>query len=168
MEDRHSASAGILGCVGGVCSSGHCICLGEGGGGGETQGSQYGHPPVALYGLRLLQRETRIPGPPQGCNGKTGFRDLHGHVLLSSSNDTSVASLWRSMFCVKLDSMHLMLRIGKEMNAEHPRRKRFLVDLSRAILTQHQGDHQKLMAAREAAGLEDPPTEQRGSGIYVE
>ncbi len=59
---------------------------------------------------------------------------------------------------MKLDSMHLMLRIGKEMNAEHPRRKRFLVDLSRAILTQHQGDHQKLMAEREAAGLEGPPT----------
>ncbi len=30
------------------------------------------------------------------CNGKPGFRDLHGaagHVPLSSSNDTSVASL---------------------------------------------------------------------------
>ena len=33
---------------------------------------------------------------------------------------TSVAALWRSMFSVKLDAMHLMLRIGREMNAKHP------------------------------------------------
>ena len=47
--------------------------------------------------------------------------------------------------------MHLMLRIGWEMNTEHPRRKKFLVELSHAIFVQ-------LMQAREAAGLEGQPT----------
>ena len=51
-----------------------------------------------------------------------------------------------------------MLRIGREMNAEHPRRKKILVDLSHAIFVQHEGDRQQLMRAREAAGLEGPPT----------
>lgn len=97
------------------------------------------------------------------CNGKPGFRDLHNaaaHVPLPSSHDigTGVAALWRSIFCVKLDAMHLMLRIGREMNAEHPRRKKFLIDLSRAIFVQHQGDLKKLMAAQEAARLKGPPT----------
>ena len=59
---------------------------------------------------------------------------------------------------MKLDAMHLMLRIGREMNAEHPRRKKFLVDLSHAIFVQHEGDREHLMKAREAAGLEGPPT----------
>ena len=44
------------------------------------------------------------------------------------------------------------------MNAEHPRRKKFLVDLSHAIFVQHEGDRKELMKAREAAGLEGPPT----------
>jgi len=46
----------------------------------------------------------------------------------SSDSGTSVGALWRSTFSVKLDAMHLMLRIGREMNAEHPRRKKFLID----------------------------------------
>ena len=44
------------------------------------------------------------------------------------------------------------------MNAEHPRRKKILIDLSHAIFVQHEGDRQRLMKAREAAGLEGPPT----------
>ena len=71
---------------------------------------------------------------------------------------TSVAALWRSIFDVKLDAMHLMLRIGREINAEHPRRKKFLVDLSQAIFSQHSGDRQQLIEARKAAQLEGPPT----------
>ena len=62
-----------------------------------------------------------------------------------------------SIFDVKLDAMHLMLRIGREMNDEHPRRKRFLVDLSQAIFSQHLGDRQQLIEARKAARLEGPP-----------
>ena len=38
----------------------------------------------------------------------------------SKDTGTSVAASWRSTFSVKLDAMHLMLRIGREMNAEHP------------------------------------------------
>ena len=33
-----------------------------------------------------------------------------------------------------------MLRIGWEMNAKHPRRRKFLIDLSHAIFIQHEGD----------------------------
>ena len=54
--------------------------------------------------------------------------------------------------------MHLMLQIGREMNAEHPRRKEFPVNLSRAIFVQHEGDQQQLERVREAAGLEGLPT----------
>jgi len=55
------------------------------------------------------------------CNGKPSFRDRALHVPASPPNDdtASVAALWRSIFCVKLDVMHLILRIGREMNAEH-------------------------------------------------
>ena len=86
------------------------------------------------------------------CSGKAGVRHA------SSNMGTSVAALWRSIFSVKLDAMHLMLRIGREMNAEHPRRKKFLVDLSHAMFLQHDGDRRELMKARQAAGLEGPPT----------
>jgi hypothetical protein len=86
------------------------------------------------------------------CNGKPGFTQ-------STSGDTgSVAALWRSTFSVKLDAMHLMLRIGREMNAEHPRRKKFLIDLSHAIFVQHEDDLKDLMRARKAAGFKGPPT----------
>ena len=84
------------------------------------------------------------------CSGKPGSAQ--------SDPGTSVAALWRSTFQVKLDAMHLMLRIGQEMNAEHPWRKKFLIDLSQAIFVQHEGDWQQLMRAREAARLEGPPT----------
>ena len=84
------------------------------------------------------------------CNGKPGSPRVN--------SDTSVAALRWSIFDVKLDTMHLMLRIGREINAEHPRRKRFLVDLSQAIFSQHLGDRQQLIEARKAARLEGPPT----------
>ena len=98
------------------------------------------------------------------CNGKAGFRELRTAAPLgpgpsiSEGSGASVAALWRSRFSVKLDAMHLMLRIGREMNAEHPRRKKFLIDLSQAVFIRHQGDWEKLMEARHAARLEGPPT----------
>ena len=77
----------------------------------------------------------------------------------SSASDptTSVSALWRSIFAVKLDAMHLILRIGREMNAEHPRRKKFLINLSHAIFSQYEEDLEKLIEARHAAGLSGPP-----------
>ena len=51
-----------------------------------------------------------------------------------SGSGTSVGALWRKTFSVKLDAMHLVLRIGWEMNAEHPRHKNFLID-SRHLCT---------------------------------
>ena len=87
------------------------------------------------------------------CSGKPGYTRS-----TSSDTGTSIAAMWRSTFSVKLDAMHLMLRIGREMNAEHPRRKKFLIDLSHAIFVQHKVDRQQLMCAREAAGFDGPPT----------
>ena len=84
------------------------------------------------------------------CSGKAGCPQT-----TSTDTSTSVAALWRTIFSVKLDAMHLMLRIGREMNAKHPGRKNFLVDLSHAIFVQHEGDR---MEAREAAGFEGPPS----------
>ena len=92
------------------------------------------------------------------CNSKPGFRQLQPAL---SDPGTSVAASWRSLFAVKLNAMHMMLRIGREMNAEHPRRKKFLVDLSHAIFVQHGGDQSKLVQAREAAGQEGTLTRSK-------
>ena len=88
------------------------------------------------------------------CSGKAGSPQ-------TTTTDTgmSVAALWRSIFSVKLDAMHLMPRIGREMNAEHPRRKKFLVDLSHAIFVQHEGDRKELVRL---LGFKDDLHEQRG------
>ena len=54
--------------------------------------------------------------------------------------------------------MHFMLCIGQEMNAEYPRWKKFLIDLSHTIFVQHEGGYcQELMEAREATRLDGPP-----------
>ena len=84
------------------------------------------------------------------CSGKPGSPQIE--------TGSSVVASWRSTFTVKLDAIHLILRIGCEMNAEHPRRKKFLVGLSQAIFAQHEGDREQLMRARQAAELEGPPT----------
>ena len=92
-------------------------------------------------------RSIRCPGKTSSQSGKS-----------PTSSNASVAAMWQSVFAVKLDGMHLMLRIGREINAEHPRRKKILIDLSQAIFIQHEPDRQQLMRAREAAELEGPPT----------
>lgn len=78
-----------------------------------------------------------------------------GTLRTTSTNTvgTSVMGMWRYTYNVKLDAMHLMLSIGREINAEHPRRKKFLIDLSQAMFIQHEEDRHNLMVAREAAGL---------------
>ncbi len=90
----------------------------------------------------VIDRHTSVgaPVPPTlyvdcaCCSGKPGNPPTH------SDPGTSVAAWWHTIFHLKLDAMHLMLRIGREMNAEHPRRKKFLVDLSQAMFVQHQSD----------------------------
>ena len=94
------------------------------------------------------------------CNGKMDSQSTSSDVSTSDDAGISVSALWRSTFSVMLGAMHLMLRIGREMNAEHPCRKKFLVDLSHAIFMQHEGDRKQLLEARVhvAAGLDGPPT----------
>ena len=74
------------------------------------------------------------------CSGKPEFRDLDTAAPLgpgpsTEGTGTSVAALWRSRFSVRLDVMHLMLRIGREMNAEHPRPINSVLD--RTFYVQH-------------------------------
>ena len=45
-------------------------------------------------------------------------------TLSTNTALTSIMGMWPSTFKIKLDMMHLMLRIGREINAEHPRRKK--------------------------------------------
>ncbi len=84
------------------------------------------------------------------CSGKAGSPQS-----TLNNTGTSVAALRRSLFSVKLDAMHLMLCIGRKMNAEHPRCSKFLIDLSHAIFVQHEGDRQQLIKPREALDLKD-------------
>ena len=67
------------------------------------------------------------PKSPHMVNVCLHGRKAGSSQTTSSDTGTSVAALWQSIFSVKLDAMHLMLSIGREMNAEHPRRKKFLV-----------------------------------------
>ena len=118
-------------------------------------------PDTALSMSEVISRHESIevavpPSLYMDCGCCSGSLTTAGSSTVNPG--TSVAALWRSTFKVKLDVMYLMLRIGREMNAEHPRRKKFLVDLSQAIFSQHEGDRQKLMEAREAANLQGPPT----------
>ena len=96
------------------------------------------------------------------CNGKPGFRELHTAAPLGPGSSTtegtgtSVAALQRSIFQVKLGAMHPILRIGREINAEHPLPQ----EISHGLESGHvqQGDRDKLMDARTAAHLDEPPT----------
>ena len=68
------------------------------------------------------------------CNGQAGGR-----------NDAN--KLFYGML-KKLDPFHLINRIGREMNAEHPRKGSFLKMLSNCIFTRSKDDMDRLEAAR--------------------
>ena len=70
------------------------------------------------------------------CKCCSGREDYSQPTL--SDNGTSAAALWRLIFSVELDAMCLMLWIGREMNAEHPYHKKFLIDLSHTIFVQQE------------------------------
>ncbi len=57
----------------------------------------------------------------------TSVKSKPGNPPIHSDPGTSVAALWRTIFRVKLNA------ILRKINAEHPRRKKFLVDLSQAM-----------------------------------
>ena len=79
------------------------------------------------------------PSLNMDCGCCSGSLQSNTTAVSSTPNPTtSVAGTWRPTFAVKFDVMHLMLRIGQKMNAEHPRRKKFLFDLSQAIYSQHE------------------------------
>ena len=72
---------------------------------------------------------------------------------------------WKNKFeCVILDGMHLIMRLAREVNAEHPRRSKLLRDLASAIYEKCPDDMAKLKAARDKAGL--PPDGTLGKDRY--
>ena len=61
---------------------------------------------------------------------------------------------WKRRFeHVSLDGMHLIMRLSREVNGEHPRRAKLLRDLSRAIYERDPVDMARLKRARNKAGL---------------
>ena len=96
------------------------------------------------------------------CNGK--LHDPHGATGHRDSMPDQ--SSWQATFRMRLDAMHLMLRLGRQINAEHPCRKKFLIDMSHAIFASHPGDVELLDKARKAAQLEGPPNRtERGKFV---
>ncbi|KAF4647721.1 hypothetical protein FOL47_004237, partial [Perkinsus chesapeaki] len=71
------------------------------------------------------------------------------------------SSGWESRITKKLDIMHLLMRIGREMNAEHVRRAYFLKQLSRAVFTESLADTERLEEIRKKAGLALTPEQKR-------
>eukprot|EP00986_Skeletonema_menzelii_P007584 scaffold2980_cov141-Skeletonema_menzelii.AAC.14 len=61
----------------------------------------------------------------------------------------------------KLDSFHLIQRIGREINCEHPRKGGFLKSLSECIFTLVQEDVDNLEKARDSAGINNLTDRQK-------
>lgn len=75
------------------------------------------------------------------CNGREGARS------------DAVAYFYGML--KKLDVFHLIQRIGKEVNSEHPRTTRFLKLISECIFTLVQEDVDALEDARQRGGIND-------------
>ncbi len=69
----------------------------------------------------------------------------------------------------KLDAFHLIQRIGKEINCEHPRKGAFLKSLSECIFTQVQEDVAALQAARDGGdyGVLSEKKQKKDNMLYV-
>ena len=67
----------------------------------------------------------------------------------------------------KLDSFHLIQRIGREMNCEHPRKGQFLVSLSECIFTLVQEDVDELEEARITWKNKRRPSQKETRGITI-
>ena len=109
--------------------------------------------------LEVMERKVPAPMPEVlyvdcgCCNGKPGGRF------------GSAGANWKNKFeRVVLDGMHLIMRLAREVNAEHPRRSKLLRDLASAIYEKCPEDMAKLKAARNKAGL--PPDGTLGKDRY--
>ncbi|KAF4718363.1 hypothetical protein FOZ63_020997 [Perkinsus olseni] len=77
------------------------------------------------------------------CGGREGVR-------------TVPREKWKRSFRIVLDGTHLLMRIGRQVSGENPRRGPFLRDLSRAVYQAHPLDVKMLMDAKKSVGDEEP------------
>jgi hypothetical protein len=81
------------------------------------------------------------------CNGK--HNGQHSDPVFGSDNK----ALWRRVLQKKLDGTHLLMRITRECNAEHPRYAQFTKDLAKAVYFKDPACLQSLENARQKADL---------------
>ncbi|KAF4649112.1 hypothetical protein FOL47_002421, partial [Perkinsus chesapeaki] len=67
------------------------------------------------------------------------------------------SATWKKYFSkIVLDGMHLIMRIGREIPAENPRRQAFLRDISRSIYQSHPKDVENVLRAKRLVGDTTP------------
>ncbi|KAF4721375.1 hypothetical protein FOZ62_026342, partial [Perkinsus olseni] len=103
------------------------------------------------------------------CNGRLrkdsqsgGHNSSHG----SGDGNDGVADVgtersgdWRKRFRkVSLDGLHLLMRLSRLTNAQHPRRCQLIADLASALYQDHPGDLERLLEVRKEAGLDGAPS----------
>ena len=87
------------------------------------------------------------------CNGQLGGRNEANKMFYGMLK--------------KLDTFHLINRVGREMNAEHPRKGNFLKLLSNCIFTRSKEDMDRLEAARAQGNIKNLTSSQQKSGMSV-
>jgi hypothetical protein len=60
----------------------------------------------------------------------------------------------------KLDAMHIMQRISHQINCEHPRFPKYIIHISKSIITLSKEDTYAVESAREVAGIGDLGSKQ--------
>ncbi|KAF4730048.1 hypothetical protein FOZ62_023899, partial [Perkinsus olseni] len=113
-------------------------------------------PDVGRISMKLAMEELVERHGPDGpkllyvdtgcCNGKLSTEELR-RASRAQQYD------WEKHFKKKLDVMHLILRIGRETNSEHPRRRQFLKQISKSIFRDSEEDTSRLEEARAKANL---------------
>ena len=98
------------------------------------------------------------------CNGKLKSEAAPRSAEASCSVGLR---LWQKVLVKKLDGLHCIMRVTREVNAEHPRAAGFARKLSRAIYTKCPDDLQALTEARENAGLYLSEKEKKSDRVYI-
>ncbi|KAF4728785.1 hypothetical protein FOZ63_027968, partial [Perkinsus olseni] len=100
------------------------------------------------------------------CNGvrrRGTEKGEESEIAVASRESTNSSITAREKFAdrgesVKLDPLHMLLRLGKVTCCEHPRRIKLLRDLSRALLVPLDADLAKLRSVRNKLNLEGDPS----------
>ncbi|KAF4650172.1 hypothetical protein FOL47_001398 [Perkinsus chesapeaki] len=102
----------------------------------------------AMKEIMSRHGEARPPVVYLDCGCCSGKLQPHGTAKACPPSDS-----WDSGVTKKLDTMHLLMRISREVNGEHVRRQRFLRQLSQALFRDSEEDLSRLKEIRDRAGL---------------